>query len=242
MQSGKKYKIGYVPGVYDLFHIGHLNLIRRAKEQSEYLMAGVLTDELVEHFKGQKPYIPYEERAAIVASVREIDEVIKVDFSNTVKMDAWKQYHYDAYFSGNDHEHDWDKEKRELQAVGSDIVFLPYTQSTSSSMLKEQIQKRAKKKRLYLFGAGRVGQRILKEFHSGNQYSKWEIAGFLDNSQEKHLTRIQGVPVYRPEDLKTLEKDKDFSIYITMKDTDEAAEQLRELGLGWNIQEDDKFK
>lgn len=238
MQSGKKYKTGYVPGVYDLFHIGHLNLIRRAKEQSEYLIAGVLTDELVEHFKGQRPYIPYAEREAIVAAVREVDEVVKVDFSNTVKMDAWKQYHYDAYFSGSDHEHDWDEEKKELQAVGSDIVFLPYTKSTSSSMLKEQIRKGAEKKRLYLFGAGRIGQRVLKELNSDNQHCKWEIAGFLDNSQEKHLTRILGVPVYRPEDLKTLEKEDEFFIRITMKNIDEAAGQLRTLGLGGNIQGD----
>ena len=88
MQQKKKYKIGYVPGVYDLFHIGHLNLIRRAKEQSEYLLVGVLTDELVEHFKGKKPYIPLEERMEIVSSIKEVDEVVKVDFSNTVKMDA----------------------------------------------------------------------------------------------------------------------------------------------------------
>ena len=70
MQSEKKYKKGYVPGVFDLFHIGHLNLIRRAKEQSEYLLAGVLSDELVEHFKGKRPYIPFEERIEIVGAIQ----------------------------------------------------------------------------------------------------------------------------------------------------------------------------
>lgn len=231
MQQEKKYKIGYVPGVYDLFHIGHLNLIRRAKEQSEYLLAGVLSDELVEHFKGKRPYIPFEERMEIVAAIKEVDEVVKVDFSNTVKMDAWNLYHYDAYFSGNDHEHEWDREKKELQAVGSDIVFLPYTQSTSSTMIKNQIQEAKEKKRLYLFGAGKIGQNILSKLKANEKYDKWEIVGFIDNSLEKHLTRIQGVTVFKPEDLKTLEVDLNYSILITMKEKEEAINQLKKLNI-----------
>lgn len=260
MRHKKKYKLGYVPGVYDLFHIGHLNLIRRAKEQSEYLLAGVLSDELVEHFKGKKPYIPFEERIAIVEAVREVDEVVKVDFSNTVKMDAWKLYHYDAYFSGNDHENDWDDERRALRELGSDIIFLPYTKSTSSTKIKEQIQQEENRKRLYLFGAGRIGQRALAEltsdeaqngkcecnvmdglqnFSGQGQHScrsgRWEIAGFLDNQPEKHLTRVQGVPVYRPEDLRTLEADNDFAVMITMKNKDGAETQLKALGFEENM-------
>lgn len=235
MQQKKKYKIGYVPGVYDLFHIGHLNLIRRAKEQSDYLIVGVLTDELVEHFKGKKPYIPFEERMEIVAAINGVDEVVKVDFANTVKMDAWNLYHYDAYFSGNDHEHEWDREKKALQAVGSDIVFLPYTQSTSSTMIKKQIVESKEKKRLYLFGAGKIGQGMLSKLKSDKKYDQWEIIGFIDNSPEKHLTRIQGVPVYKPEDLKTLESEEAFSILVTMKDTDAIMKQLEKLDLTCNV-------
>ncbi len=231
MQS-EKYKKGYVPGVYDLFHIGHLNLIRRAKEQSEYLLAGVLTDQLVAHFKGKSPYIPFEERIAIVAAIKEVDEVVKVDFSNTVKMDAWKLYHYDAYFSGDDHGHEWEEEKKALQQVGSDIVFLPYTQSTSSTMIKKKMQEGQKKQRLYLFGAGKIGQRMGKELETAPRGRNWEAAGFLDNSPEKHLTRILGLPVYKPEELKTLEGQGDFSILITMKETHEPRKQLRQLGIG----------
>lgn len=233
MQQNKKYKKGYVPGVYDLFHIGHLNLIRRARAQSEYLLAGVLTDELVMHFKGKKPYIPFEERLAIVAAIREVDEVVKVDFTNTVKMDAWKQYHYDAYFSGNDHENDWEEERKSLQAVGSDIVFLPYTQSTSSTMIKQQLKEGRKKTRLYLFGAGRIGQRVLKELLEQEESERWEIAGFLDNQEEKHLTRILGVPVYRPEDLRRLETGGEYCVRITMKDSSQAVKQLEELGIAF---------
>lgn len=224
---GKKYKIGYVPGVFDLFHIGHLNLIRKSKEVSEYLIAGVLTDELVMHFKGKKPMIPFEQRMAIVGAIKEVDEVVAVDFTNTVKMDAWKLYHYDAYFSGNDHGSDWDEEKKALEAVGSDIVFFPYTQITSSTMLREQIMTR-----IYLFGAGKIGQNTLRHLLSGGDINKWKIEGFLDNSEEKHLTRIQGIPVYYPKDLMRLEDKENarFKILITMKDTESCQKQLEEMG------------
>lgn len=228
----KKYKLGYAPGVYDLFHIGHLNLLRRAKALSEHLLVGVLSDELVEHFKGKRPFIPFEDRIAIVEAIEGVDEVVKVDFSNTVKMRAWELYHYDAYFSGNDHQDEWERERQELRAVGSDIVYLPYTQKTSSTKIKEQLKEAEAKKRLYLFGAGRIGQRTLNEWQKDAKRERWEVAGFLDNQKEKHLTRIQGIPVYAPEDLKTLEaQGDDFAILITMKDKGEAEAQLERLGL-----------
>lgn len=140
MESQKPYKIGYVPGVYDLFHVGHLNLIRRSKERCDYLIVGVLTDELVEHFKHKRPYIPYEERAAVVAAIREVDEVVPVDFSNTRKIDAWHMYHYDCHFSGNDHGADWASDMKMLQEVGSNMEFFPYTQGTSSTQIKQRMK------------------------------------------------------------------------------------------------------
>lgn len=231
VEKEKKYKIGYAPGVYDLFHIGHLNLIRRAKEQSEYLLVGVLCDELVVHFKGKKPYIPLKERMEIIAALKDVDGVVEVNFSNTFKMDAWKLYHYDAYFSGNDHEKEWEEEQRALQAVGSGIVYLSYTQGISSTMIKKQIQENQKKERLYLFGAGKIGKQKLAELTGKNEKNSWQVAGFLDNQREKHLTRIQGIPVYRPEDLRTLEGEENYSILITMKDENEARKQLEQLGL-----------
>jgi len=137
----KQYKIGYVPGVFDLFHIGHLNLLRRSKERCEYLIAGVLTDELVMHFKGRMTYIPFAERAAIVEAIKYVDKVVPVSFNNTVKIDAWKLYHYDCHFSGNDHGADWDTDKKQLLEVGSNMEFFPYTEGTSSTQIKAMIGK-----------------------------------------------------------------------------------------------------
>ena len=227
----KPYKVGYVPGVFDLFHVGHLNLIRKSKEVSEYLIAGVLSDDLVMHFKGKKPVIPLEQRMEILAALKDVDEVIEVNFSNTVKMDAWKQLHYDAYFSGSDHGSEWDDEKRALQAVGSDIVFFPYTESTSSTMIKQQLKEEKKRTRVYLFGAGKIGQRMAETLSSDMHKDKWIVEGFLDNSEEKHLTRICGIPVYHLRDLERLEKDGDYGIMITMKDKAKIEKQLEEAGL-----------
>lgn len=235
--ADKKYKIGYVPGVFDLFHVGHLNLINRCAEVSEYLIAGVLTDELVMHFKGKMPAIPFEQRFTIVQAIKGVDEVVKVDFSNTVKMDAWKLYHYDAYFSGSDHGSEWDREKKALQEVGSDIVFFPYTQSTSSTMIKQQLAQESKPQRVYLFGAGKIGQWTVDKLTNAENKKKWKIEGFLDNSQGKHLTRIKGIPVYRPEDLRSLEQEDDFKIIISMKDENVCMEQLKMLGYEGLIEE-----
>lgn len=146
MEEDKKYKVGYVPGVYDLFHIGHLNLINRCKERCEYLIVGVLTDELVDFYKHKKPYIPYEERVRIVAALRDVDEVVPVDFNNTDKMDAWNMYHYDCHFSGSDHGEDWNEICNRLKEVGSNMEFFPYTEGTSSTQIKELISKEIERK------------------------------------------------------------------------------------------------
>lgn len=137
--GAKPYRVGYVPGVFDLFHVGHLNLIRRSKQRCEHLIVGVLTDELVEHFKHKRPHIPYEQRAAVVAAIREVDEVVAVDFHNTKKIDAWNLYHFDCHFSGNDHGPDWDRDLAQLRAVGSNMEFFEYTQGISSTQIKKQL-------------------------------------------------------------------------------------------------------
>lgn len=143
----ERYKVGYLSGVFDLYHIGHLNLIRRAKSRCEYLIIGLLTDELVEKFKKSPPYIPYDERRQILESVKYVDEVTAVTQENHEKMKAWNLYHFDCLFSGDDYAGNlyWEEDRRNLQKVGANIEFFPYTKSTSSTMIKAVIQKSLEK-------------------------------------------------------------------------------------------------
>lgn len=143
----KPYKVGYIAGVFDLFHVGHLNLLRRAKERCEYLIVGALSDELVIKFKSNPPYIPFEERKQILEAIRYVDEVVKVTDENHEKMKAWNQYHYDCLFSGDDYSGNpyWIEDQRSLQKIGSNIEYFPYTKSTSSTMIKAAIGKALEK-------------------------------------------------------------------------------------------------
>lgn len=140
--SDKEYGLGYIAGVFDLFHVGHLNLLKKAKEKCDYLLVGVLTDELVEHFKGSKPYISLKERLEIIGASKFVDEVVPVDFTNIDKVDAWNLYHFDCLFSGDDWKGtpQWEEDRIKLKALGSDICFFGYTQSTSSTQIKKMIR------------------------------------------------------------------------------------------------------
>lgn len=140
--SDGKYNIGFVTGVFDLFHIGHLNLLKNCKTRCHYLVAGVLTDELTERDKNKKPFIPFQERKEIVRQCKYVDRVITVDFHNTNKVDAWKELRYGCLFSGSDHEGApyWMWLQKQLRTLGSDLEFFPYTESTSSTMLQAVIK------------------------------------------------------------------------------------------------------
>ena len=135
----KKYKIGYTAGVYDMFHIGHLNILKRAKEQCEYLIVAVSTDELVEKTKNKRPIIPYEERKQIVEAIKYVDKVVPQE--NKDKIAAYKKYHYDAMFVGDDWKGSelFTKCEEELKKYGSEVVYFPYTQGTSSTILREKL-------------------------------------------------------------------------------------------------------
>ena len=138
-----KYNIGYVTGAFDLFHIGHLNLLKNCKTRSHYLIAGVLTDEIIINEKHKTPFIPFEERIEIVKQCRYVDRVIAVDSHNTNKLDAWKELKYGCIFSGSDHANSqyWPKLRSQLRSLGSNAEIFPYTQSTSSTMLQKVIEK-----------------------------------------------------------------------------------------------------
>lgn len=140
----KTYNVGYIAGVFDLFHVGHLNMFKRAKEQCRYLIVGVVSDEGVRLNKQAEPFVPFEERIEMVRSCRYVDEAVKLPLNFAGTRDMFKKYHFDVQFSGSDYEHDpgWLAEKEFLEKNGSTMVFFPYTQSTSSTKLKKAIEGR----------------------------------------------------------------------------------------------------
>lgn len=140
----KPYNVGYIAGVFDLFHVGHLNMFKRAKEQCRYLIVGVVSDEGVRLNKQAEPFVPFEERIEMVRSCRYVDEAVKLPLNFAGTRDMFKKYHFDVQFSGSDYEHDpaWLSEKEFLEKNGATMVFFPYTQSTSSTKLKKAIEGR----------------------------------------------------------------------------------------------------
>lgn len=142
----KPYNVGYIAGVFDLFHVGHLNMFKRAKEQCRYLIVGVVSDEGVRLNKQAEPFVPFEERIEMVRSCRYVDEAVKLPLNFAGTRDMFKKYHFDVQFSGSDYEHDpaWLVEKEFLEKNGSTMVFFPYTQSTSSTKLKKAIESKIK--------------------------------------------------------------------------------------------------
>jgi len=131
--------IGYTTGVFDMFHIGHLNLLRLAKLECDYLIVGVTTDELSEICKGKRPIVPFLERMEIVEHIDFVNEVVpQVDMD---KMKAWKHLKFDKMFVGDDWKgtEKWNILEKEFEDVGVKIVYFPYTKNTSSSKLKEAL-------------------------------------------------------------------------------------------------------
>lgn len=143
--DGKKYKVGYTTGVFDLFHIGHLNLLRNAKDKCEFLIVGVSTDELVENYKHKTPVIPFEERKAIVEAIKYVDMVVPQ--TSMDKYEAWQTLKFDALFHGDDWKNStmYNEIIEKFKATGVDVVFLPHTKGTSSTMLTEVLHTTLKK-------------------------------------------------------------------------------------------------
>lgn len=132
--------IGYTTGVYDMFHIGHLNILKNAKEQCDYLIVGVSTDELVMKEKSKTPVIPWEERVEIIRSIRYVDEVVvQVDKD---KIAAWNKLHFDKMFVGSDWKGtpQWLQYEEQFEKLGVQIVYLPHTDGISSTKLTNIIK------------------------------------------------------------------------------------------------------
>ena len=136
----KKYKVGYTTGVFDMFHIGHLNILERAKEQCEYLIVGVSTDDLVRDYKGKTPIIPFKERCEIVKAIQYVDKVVPQVTMN--KMEAWEELKFDVLFHGSDWKNSemYNQIIEDFKELDVDVVFLPHTQGVSSTLLTEVLQ------------------------------------------------------------------------------------------------------
>ena len=134
----RKYKIGYTQGTFDMFHIGHLNLLHQAKELCEKLIVGVNTDYLVSEYKHKVPVVNERDRAAIVAEMRCVDKVV---LCNTLsKTDAWQKLHFDAIFIGNDWQGNerWKQTELDLKPLGAEVVYLQHTEGVSSTLLRDK--------------------------------------------------------------------------------------------------------
>jgi glycerol-3-phosphate cytidylyltransferase len=150
------YRIGYAPGAYDLFHIGHLNILEHARQHCDHLIAGVVSDEMCELTKGKRPVVPLAERMEIVRHISYVDEVFAEVLPE--KLDTWKTVKFDVLFKGDD----WrgtakgDKLERDFAAVGVDIVYFPYTVQTSSTLLRRILDERVAELEI----AGGLGLRL----------------------------------------------------------------------------------
>jgi glycerol-3-phosphate cytidylyltransferase len=132
-------RIGYAAGAFDLFHVGHLNILKHAKSRCDYLIAGVVSDEMLRETKGITPVIPLAERLEIVRNIRYVDEARAEVVPD--KLDTWREVGFNVFFKGDD----WrgtekgQRLEREFAAVGVEVVYFPYTMSTSSTKLRDTL-------------------------------------------------------------------------------------------------------
>ncbi|SHH58787.1 glycerol-3-phosphate cytidylyltransferase [Jatrophihabitans endophyticus] len=140
--DGRVGRVGYVPGVFDMFHVGHLNVLKNARLACDHLIAGVVSDELSLRNKNKTPIVPLVERLEIVRSIRYVDEVVEEDVPE--KLDMWRRLRFDVIIKGDD----WrgtakgNKLEADFASVGVEVVYLPYTLQTSSTMLRQALDSR----------------------------------------------------------------------------------------------------
>lgn len=139
--AGPRPTTGYVPGAWDLFHVGHLNILRRARQSCDELVVGAVTDEVLAATKGRRPVIPLAERLEILESLSLVDRVV-VDDCTSDKMPMWQRLHFDVLFKGDD----WRGTPKgavleaSMAAVGARVVYFPYTHGTTSTLLRQFIE------------------------------------------------------------------------------------------------------
>ena len=135
----KHYKIGFTDGVYDMFHVGHLNMIKEAKKRCDYLIVGVHSDEIVESYKHHKTVIDEEDRREIIESIKYVDKAV-INRTRD-KLELWNMYHFDVVFIGDDWKGTdrWNNFEKILGEKGISVEYIPYTTRISSTMIREKI-------------------------------------------------------------------------------------------------------
>lgn len=137
--------VGYTSGVFDMFHIGHLNVIKHAKEHCDYLIVGVSTDEVVLTNKNKNPIIPFKERLAIVSAIKYVDKAIPQErYDITGKIEVVIKYGVNVMFVGSDWQgtDKWNKIEFELSKIGCKVIYLPHTDGISSSILRKKLSEK----------------------------------------------------------------------------------------------------
>ncbi|MCR4720050.1 MAG: adenylyltransferase/cytidyltransferase family protein [Firmicutes bacterium] len=135
----KKYEVGFTDGVYDMFHVGHLNMIRTAKSYCDKLIVGVHSDEIVEGYKHRKPVINEQDRREIVGAIKEVDQAV-INYTRD-KMKLWEKYHFDVIFIGDDWKgtERWNNFEKVLAKIGVAVEYIPYTQGISTTQIRKEL-------------------------------------------------------------------------------------------------------
>ena len=250
-ETDKHWRKGYISGAFDLFHIGHLNLIRRSKERCDYLVVGVLTDEIVGRYKKKWPVVPLGERLEIIGALKYVDEVDITTEPLLKKMTAWEKYGFDAMFSGDDHMHDgWAIEEDDLKERGADLVFFPYTNEVTTTLLHDMtlppkavgadtaravetfrrifpFDKVDKGERIVVYGAGRVGAQYAAQLET---LDYCELTAFADTNAKSGDT-FAGKRCFTPEELVSNMDGFDRIVVASAIYRDEILGLLRSLGV-----------
>ncbi|MCR2806718.1 adenylyltransferase/cytidyltransferase family protein [Paenibacillus soyae] len=251
-ETDKKWSVGYISGVFDMFHIGHLHLIRRSKERCDKLIVGVLTDELVFMLKSKWPTISLNERIEIVKAIKYVDEVDVTTEPLLNKLNALEKYKFNAMFSGDDHVADgWAHEEDALKALGVDLVFFPYTKEISTSTLQAitlpsradhadkarrldagveyvfPFDKVNKNERIIIYGIGKVGEQYVRQLAA---LHFCDVIAFAD-TYAKPGDLFEGKRCLTPEEILLNDKDYDRIVVASTTYHSQILSRLRSLGI-----------
>jgi len=249
-ETKKHWNKGYISGTFDLFHIGHLNLIRNAKERCDHLIVGVLSDEAVIQNKKKMPVIPLNERLEIISSIKYVDEVDVTTEDLLNRVTAWEKYRFDAMFSGDDHNNDRWIKGDEQKLLNADLVFFPYTKEVTTTLLQDMtlppkadhaaiavavenfrrifpFDKVNKGERIVIYGTGRVGAQYASQL-SALDYC--EVVAFADTNA-KSGDRFNSKQCFTPGELKQNLNAFDRVVIATALYRDEMLNMMRTLGI-----------